>query len=368
MPTVYNITDAYNTKAIAAVHKKNVSNAIPYLGEGLFPRAKKMSLDLKWIADSQGLPVSLAPSTFDSKATLRSRDGFEITQTQMAYFKEAMIVKEEDEQKIMQIQSADEPLAQEVLSNIFNDSERLIAAAQVVPERMRMSLLSSCYVDGEEVAHGPSISIAANGATYAYDYDQDGSYAANNFLPLSGTSVWSDTEHSDPIADIQTGIDAVEDITGDTPAYLLVSKQTFTYLKQNDKIKSMILAQNATANVLINDARVKEIIKSEVGVDVIVYKKKYKDEDGIVHTFYPDGMATLLPSGALGKTWFGMTPDERTGVKDPAKDVSIIDTGVAVSVVITDDPVQTKTTASEIVLPSFERMKSTYQIACYTPS
>lgn len=365
---MYNITDAYNTKAIAAVHEKNVSNDIPYLGEGLFPRAKKMSLDLKWIADSQGLPVSLAPSTFDAVSTLRSREGFEITQTQMAYFKESMVVKEEDEQKIMQIQSADEPLAQEVLTNIFNDAETLIKGAQVVPERMRMSLLSSCYVDGSDVAHGPSISIAANGATYAYNYDQDGSYAAKNFVKLTGTSVWSDTTNSDPVADIQAGIDAVEDITGDTPTILLVSKKTFGYLKANKKIQSMILAQNTTANVLINDARVKEILKSEVGVDVIVYKKKYKDEAGVVHTFYPDGMATLLPTGALGKTWFGMTPDERTGVKDPAKDVSLVDTGVAVSVVITDDPDQTKTTASEICLPSFERMRSTYQIACYTPA
>lgn len=368
---MYNITDAYNTKAIAAVHEKNVSNDIPYLGEGLFPRAKKMSLDLKWIADSQGLPVSLAPSTFDAVSTLRSREGFEITQTQMAYFKESMVVKEEDEQKIMQIQSADEPLAQEVLTNIFNDAETLIKGAQVVPERMRMSLLSSCYVDttvSPNVAHGPSISIAANGATYAYNYDPDGKYAQNNFVKLTGTSAWDDLDDSDPIADIQTGIDAVENLTGDTPTILLVSKKTFGYLKANKKIKSMILAQNTTANVLINDARVKEILKSEVGVDVIVYKKKYKDEAGVVHTFYPDGMATLLPTGILGKTWFGMTPDERTGVKDPAKDVSLVDTGVAVSVVITDDPDQTKTTASEICLPSFERMRSTYQIACYTPA
>lgn len=364
----FNITEAYNTKTIAAVHNKNTSNAIPYLGEALFPRAKKMSLDLKYIEDSQGLPISLAPSTFDAKSTLRSREGFEINQTKMAYFKESMVIKEEDEQKIMQIQDADEPLAREVLANIFDDAETLISGAAVVPERMRMSLLSSCYVDGDNHAHGPAISIAANGATYAYNYDPTGSYASKNFLKLTGNSVWSDVEHSDPITDMQTGIDAVEELTGDTPAYVLMSKKTLGYLKANAKIRSMILAQNTTANVLINDARVKEIIKSELGLDIIVYKKKFKDEDGVVHTFYPDGMATLLPEGALGKTWFGMTPDERTGVKDPAKDVSIVDTGVAVSVVITDDPDQTKTTTSEIVLPSFERIKSTYQISCYTPS
>ena len=46
-------------------------------------------------------------------------------------------------------------------------------------------------------------------------------------------------------------------------------------------------------------------------------------------------------------------------------DVSIVNTGVAVAVTVTNDPVHTKTTVSEIVLPSYERMDSTYVIKCY---
>ena len=77
-------------------------------------------------------------------------------------------------------------------------------------------------------------------------------------------------------------------------------------------------------------------------------------------------MATLIPEGALGTTWFGMTPDERTGVKDPSKKVSLVETGIAVAVKITDDPDQTKTTVSEITLPSFERMDETYMLKVYS--
>ena len=43
----------------------------------------------------------------------------------------------------------------------------------------------------------------------------------------------------------------------------------------------------------------------------------------------------------------------------------IVNTGVAVAVSVSEDPVQTKTTVSEIVLPSYERMDSTYVIKCY---
>ena len=48
--------------------------------------------------------------------------------------------------------------------------------------------------------------------------------------------------------------------------------------------------------------------------------------------------------------------------------VAIVDGGVAVSVTVTEDPVQTKTTVSEICLPSFERMDETYTIKAYAVS
>ena len=354
------MTDAYSASAIAAYHNEVASNKIAYLGAGLFPSKKKTGLDLKWIKTSKGLPVSLAPSAFDTVSTIRSREGFKIDETEMAFFKESMIVKEQDEQEIMRVQDSTDPFAQEVINRLYDDAETLVAGAEVVPERMRMQLLSSCTS-----SQGPSISIAANGATYAYNYDPNGDYVANNFLEISTPSDKWDNPNSDPMADIETACDTVEANTGSRPEIMIISKKTMNYLKANNKIRQYILAQNTTANVMVTDARVKEIINTELGVSIVVYSKQYKKEDGTVDKFYPDGMATLIPSGSLGNTWFGMSPDERTGVMDPAKKVSIVETGIAVAVKITDDPVHTKTTVSEIVLPSFERMDETFQIKCY---
>lgn len=354
------MTDAYNSKAIAAVHEEVASNKIPYFGEGLFPAKKKAGLDLKWIKTSKGLPVSLAPSAFDTVSTIRSREGIEISETEMAFFKESMLVKEQDEQDIMRVQDSADPFAQDVINRLYDDAETLVAGADVVPERMRMQLLSSCTS-----TTGPSISIAANGATYAYNYDPNGDYVAGNFMNLTGTDVWSDTTNSDPMDDVMTALDSVEAKTGTRPEIMIVSKKTMNYLKQNAKIKNYILAQNTTANVIITDARVKEIFATELGVTVVVYAKQYKNEAGSAQKFFPDGYATLIPNGALGSTWYGITPEERTGIMNPAADVSVLNTGVAVSVTISEDPVQTKTTVSEIVLPSFERINETYQIKAY---
>lgn len=354
-----NIRDAYTSKAIALVNTEVASNRIAYLGAGLFPAKKKMGLDLKWIKTSKGLPVSLAPSNFDAVSTLRSREGFKLTETEMAFFRESMLVKEADEQEIMRVQDSTDPYAAEVLSRIFDDANTLVDGANVVPERMIMQLLAPS--DGS-----PKISIEANGVTYAYNYDPNSTYKTKNFASLTDdTDKWSDTTNSDPMDDIATALDAVEAETGERPYIMIVSRKTMDYLKQNAKIKSAILAQNTTATVFMNDNRVKEVFSNELGIRIIVYSKQYKKEDGTAEKFYPDGFATLIPDGALGSTWYGTTPEERTLMGSGEADVSIVNTGVAVAVTTTSDPVHTKTTVSEIVLPSYERMDSTYVIKCY---
>ena len=353
------MSDAFSAAAIASVNTEAGSNKIPYLGLGLWPAKKKTGLDLKWIRTSKGLPVSLKPSAFDTKSTIRSRSGLSMQQTEMAYFKESMIVKEQDEQEIMRAESSADPFVKEALNNVYDDANMLIDGADVVPERMRMQLLSST------TGH-PSISIQADGTTYSYNYDPDGTYAANNFVALSGTSMWSDTTNSDPMQDVSDAQDAVEAKTGTRPGIMIISKLTMNYLKKNAKVRAYVLAQNLTATVIMTDERVKAVFATELAMTVVVYTKQFKDEANTAQKFYPDGMAALVPAdGNLGSTWYGMTPEERTLVSKPTADVRIVNTGVAVAVTITDDPVQTKTTVSEIVLPSFERMDETYQIKCY---
>lgn len=353
------IIDVYSARAVALVQTEVASNRKRYIGEGLFPAKKKMGLDLKWIKTSKGLPVSLSPSNFDAVSTLRSREGFKMTETEMAFFRESRIVKETDEQEMLRVQESTDPYVQEILSRVFDDANDLVEGARVVPERMIMQLLAPS--DGS-----PKISIQADGVTYEYNYDPNNDYKTNNFTELSGeTDKWSDVENSDPLEDVSNGLDSVEAKTGERPSVMIVSRQTMNYLKKNKKIKSAILAQNVTANIFMDDARVNELFSAELGVNIIVYAKQYKNEEGVVAKFYPDGFATLIPNGALGNTWYGTTPEERTLMGSKEADVSIVNTGVAVAVTVSNDPVQTKTTVSEIVLPSYERMDSTYVIKCY---
>ena len=350
------LSDVFSAKAIALNYTQTASNRIPYLGVGLFPPKKKMGLDLKWILGNKGLPISLMPSAFDAKSTFRDRIGIELAETEMPFFRESFLVKEADEQEVMRVQDSNDPYARDVLNRIFDDANNLIDGADVVPERMVMQLLSP--VNGK-----PGIAIVANGVNYTYDYDPDGTFQANNFLALeTATDKWSDLVNSDPLDDLRTAQDSVEGRTGAKPTIAIMSKKTMGYITKNAKVKSAILAQNPTANIFMTESKAKAFVLEELGLNIVVYSKQFKDEAGVAKAFYPDDMVTLVPQGALGNTWYGTTPEERTLMGNSQADVTIVNTGVAVAVTVTSDPVNTKTTASEIVLPSFERMSECYVI------
>lgn len=350
------LTDIFTAEAIAANYTEVASNAVPYLGTGFFPAQKKAGLDLKWIKGHKGLPVSLMPSNFDAKSTFRDRVGVSISETQMAFFRESMLVKEADEQEIMRVQDANDPYAATVLESIFDDARTLVDGANVVPERMIMQLLAP-------VGGNMGIEIKANGANYVYNYDPDSSWKTEHYMKLaSAEDMWTAADTCDPVADIEAALDAQEAASGTRPEILLMSKATFKLMKDSKKVQAGVLAQNTTANVNYTSARVKAYIEEELNVTIITYTKKFKDESGKEANFYPDNIVMMLPNGALGKTWYGTTPEERTLASRADANVSIVNTGVAVAVTITDDPVNTKTTVSEIVLPSFERMNECYAL------
>ena len=350
------LTDVFNAEAIAANYTEVASNAVPYLGTGFFPAQKKAGLDLKWIKGHKGLPVSLMPSTFDAKSTFRDRVGISISETQMAFFRESMLVKEADEQEIMRVQDANDPYATTVLENIFDDARTLVDGANVVPERMIMQLLAP-------IGGKMGIEVQANGVNYAYNYDPDESWKSEHYMKIaSAQDMWNAPETCDPVADLEAALDAQESASGTRPEILLMSKATFKMMKDSKKVQAGVLAQNPTANVNYTSARVQAYIEEELNVTIVVYTKKYKNESGKEANFYPDNIVMMLPNGALGKTWYGTTPEERTLASKAGANVSIVNTGVAVAVTITDDPVNTKTTVSEIVLPSFERMNETYAL------
>lgn len=348
------LTKLFTARAIAAYYNEVASNAIPYLGAALFPAKKKAGLDLSWIKGSRGLPISLMPSNFDAKAKPRNRIGAQKIETEMPFFRESFIVTEKDRQDILRAQDKDDIYLKATLDKIFDDAKNLIDGADVIPERMIMQLLSP--ENGK-----PSISISANDMVYSYNYDPDGSFENNNFMKIvSDSDKWSNADTSDPIADLKKAIESVYTKSGTRPSIALMSTATLTLLTKSKAVRSAVLAQNTGATVYMTDIVVKNIISQLLNISIVDYNKKFKDNDGTTHQFYPDNLVTLIPDGALGSTWFGTTPEEADLMGKSNAAVEIVNTGTAVTTITQPHPVNVSTIVSEIVLPSFERMDECY--------
>ena len=353
------VNEVVNSSSIALAATEDANNKIPYLGLNWFPEKKKSGLDLKWIKTHKGLPVSLKPSNFDALPTIRARGGLKAEKTQMAFFREQMIVTEEDAQEIDRIRDENDPYLRSALQSIYDDTNTLVQGAEVVPERMRMALLST--VNGH-----PVIGIESDGVKYEYDYDPNGEYAAEHYTKLLTTSMWSDTENSRPLNDLNNARKALAK-KGKIANDVIMNSNTFDYLLENKQIKNAILAQNQTANIELIDENVMAIVKARTKLTIVLYDKMYADESGAEHYFYPDDKVTLLPTEALGSTWFGTTPEERTASQVADVDVSMYGLGIAVATKTEyGPPAITSVTASEITLPSYEGMDSTFVIEVHS--
>ena len=336
------IFDLVKAPELTAYWEEHTQDAPPYLGEELFPAEKKLGLRLDWIKGSMGLPVVLKPSAFDATAVPRPRIGFDKLSTNMPYFKESTYIDEELRQELnMVLETGNQAYIDAVINRVFNDEIALLNGARARREQMRMLALTTGV-----------ISITANGQQYDYDYGMPSGHK----ITLSGSAQWSDTTNADPIEDMRKWMDKVEDDTGVRPTRGVLTRKTWGYLRNNQKIiKSCFVLSNGQVGAL-SDRRLTQYLSDELGLELVIYGKRYTDDTGSAAQFIPDDTVVLFPSGDLGKTWFGTTPEESDLMGGKTANVSITDTGVAVTTVQKTDPVNVETKVTMICLPSFEEI------------
>lgn len=351
-----NLFDLVTAKAIAAYYQEVAGANEPFLGESIFPAKKKLGLKLEWIKGYNQLPVALQPSAFDAKPQLRDRGEISLESTRMPFFREAMRLGEQERQELLMFQEASSnQYATEAIRKIFDDNANLIKGSRVIPEIMRMALLTSGTFTIQSGSH------TGEAVNYTYNYDPNGTWASSNKVTLTGQDKWSDHTHSNPIQDIMAVKRAAEKV-GVTLTHAVVGATTWTHLMSNKNIISAIYPLGNTVN--LTDGQVKEYLYNQTGIRFTVYSKMYKNTSKVDNYFYPqDGYCTFLSNRAVGNTFYGTTPEEADllgGI--PGVDVSIVDTGVAILVKKESLPVNLITSVSEIVLPSFEGMHEVFNI------
>jgi len=330
---------------IAQYVEKDPTLADAYLGEALFPARKVDGLTLTYIKDTQGLPIALKPSQFDTKAPIRDRMAVEAMEHDMPFFREGMILGERERQELMNAMQRSPQAYLPILERLYNDRANLVAGAQAQAERMRMQLLST----GE-------INVVANGEHLSYNFKLDDDQIVN----LEDEDVWTNPD-ADILGFIEQAKETIAEKTGAELSRMLMTSKTFKLLRQNNQVKALLnpLAVNAA---IVLDGNVKQAIEQATGLTVITYDKRFRDEQGKTQKFFPDGVVALLPSGNLGMTNYGTTPEEYDllNTTNHRADVEIVNTGVAITTYKQEHPVNSKTLVSQITMPSFEQASSVF--------
>lgn len=349
----------FTSDAIAEYWTNDVANAQAFGSDALFPPHKKAGLELKWIRGHKGVGISLMPSAFDTKATFRERKGFKMSETEMPFFREGFHIDEKDRQMLMEIQNSNSTFAEEIISRIFDDAADLITGARIVPERMAWQLL--CPENGK-----PGITIKANGMNYIYDYDPDGTWQAKNYKALTGKAKW-DVTTSTPLTDFVTAKDAIAANVGETITHAYMNTNTLNKMIASDEVKNRFMTVTAKSIAVLTQSEARALVEQTTDIKIHLFDKMYQPEGGGDSVKYiPDGYVVLVPDGKVGEMWYGTTPEEadlRAGLTNAS--VSIVNNGVAVTTIKEPHPVNTNIIASEIVLPSFQKMDAVYCIKAY---
>lgn len=336
------IFDMITSAEIAAYWELMLQNEAPYDGEALFPNEQQTGLEISWIKGARGVPMVLKPSAYDVRSIPRKRIGFEKLTAEIPYFKESKFIDETLRQELNKVLATGiQAYIDIVTTKIFDDEMELLRGARAQRERMRMMALTTGI-----------ITIEGNGQIYDYDY-----YVPEDHKS-EVTKSWSDPD-APILDDIRTAMDKVEEDTGVRPVNGMGNSCIMKYLRSNNEIKKSI-AILTNGEGFISDSKIISFILDELGLNIKINTKTYKDEDGESQKFVDDDVFVLYPSGQLGNTVFGITPEQSDLLTSNVANVTITDTGVAVTTIKHADPVTVETKVSMCCLPSFPTADQIY--------
>lgn len=335
MPTIYDVISA---PALAAYYESNPRLEAPYLFSAFFPSKKQLSLDLSYIKGAKGAVKPLSLSGYDAKAIPLAREGFDKLETEMPYFKNMMVLNEKQKRELVNLLAANNQAAVEtVVNEIFDDQGTLLDNAELTLEMMRAQALTT-----------GKVTFANNGQKVDFDYEVP---ADNKVGP---TVAWSDAANADPIADLTRWADNAEIRHGVRPTYAVMNASTFALIKKAKAVKDAIYVLG-NGNVTVSTAKVKEHIKDETGLTVLIYNKGYKKDNAFVK-FVPDNKISLFPDMAMGNTWFSPTPAEiDLQGSNEIESFNLFDNGIALYTKKQADPVTVQTLVAMIAMVSMER-------------
>ncbi len=306
------------------------------VGDGLFPEERTDEFEIKYLLGSNAAPVSASVHAYDSEAQVGSRDGLEEMSMEPALIKRKIKMGEKLIKAMTQARTDAE--VQRVINQIYNDVDNMVNSVRTRIERMRFEAIST-----------GKLALNENGYKGEVDYG----VTDDQKETLTGTKVWSDAG-ANPLDDIERFVNQVVAYSGATPERILTSRKVFNALKRHDSVRKGIFGVNSAR--LVTNAELNAFLQEQglpaIATDDRVFRVQKNDGKYVNERFFPENKFVLLPGGELGKTVFGVTPEEAN--MQYMKTATFANFGNIVSQIYsTNDPVARWTKAVALAMPSF---------------
>ncbi|PPA70042.1 major capsid protein [Jeotgalibacillus proteolyticus] len=333
-----NVLELFNQREVLTYLQNRQFPAL--LGETLFPEVKRQSLEFDQIKGGSMIPVTASVHAFDTEAEIGSREASKQA-LELALIKRKIQLKEKD---IIALENPRNSAEQQYLmSQVFNDVDRLVAGVKSRVEQMRMEALAS-----------GTVTLAENGLSAVIDYG----VPAGNKEALAGTSAWTDSS-SDPIADLERWAAVING----SATRALTSKSVLNTLLRHPKVVAAIFGSGsgriptrADFNAFLSQQEL-----PQVAVYDQVFRKQAANGTYTQQRYFPNNKFVMFGEGTMGETIYGPTAEEIRLTRDPSIDTNMVGNVLAMVYEENLDPVSTWTKAVATALPSFPAADEVFQ-------
>ena len=110
------------------------------------------------------------------------------------------------------------------------------------------------------------------------------------------STLWSNVERADPIADIRAWSDKIAEDAGYYGVRLHMSSETFDYLVRNENVKSYLTATNRSMLIPTKED-ILTLLRD--GTDIVIYDNGFRDDDVGSNRGVPNSLTRFLPVGKV---------------------------------------------------------------------
>lgn len=353
------VYDLLNAEVIGA-YVENVSAqralAEPFYGESLFPSRRTNKRDISYYKTQGKREIAIKPSAFDANAPLMPRGTVSKITESLPFFRMGDLFSEIDIEELNALlrQGGNESLIQSLQINIMGKPEKLYRSALIQLENMRWQLLTQAkIVINANAQDGQPVS-------YEYNFDADGSWAGSNVTTLQGNKTWVDANLNTafPLDDIASVAAKSDDVGG-----IYMNKNTFNALA---KIVRPQMVTKLLQGVTVTSADIKnQVAVAGEEAPLTIYNKWFTNEMGKKKTYIPDGYVVFTPTGVVGETVLGPTPEELVGQTNAFDSNVVLGNGVSLAQWVSPHPVKYNLAVSMLGMPICPRQDEVFVLKAY---